>query len=179
MDTFLLIALAFMFIALTWMSWRYLSLRRSADAYARVLSRAAKADNLTRDLPPDIQHLEALSSAVNALAAAFDQQLSTSEAQRLRLAAILDQMTDGVLIADFDGRIQLANPAAEKLLGEGQSLPGRSVVVALRHHPYGLGDEDRHHDEQDQRDESTHDLSPLHDRKNPQYNLLQPYCACA
>lgn len=43
-------------------------------------------------------------------------------------------MTDGVLIADAEGRIQLANPAAEKLLGEGTGLPGRSVTVALRHH---------------------------------------------
>lgn len=43
-------------------------------------------------------------------------------------------MTDGVLIADAVGHIQLANPAAEKLLGEGNALLGRSVVVTLRHH---------------------------------------------
>jgi two-component system phosphate regulon sensor histidine kinase PhoR len=131
---YLYILVAILLIALAWMSWRYLSLRRSADAYARAISRAAKGDIAARELPADISSLEAFSSAVNALVSTFEQQLATSEAQRLRLAAILDQMTDGVLIADFDGRIQLANPAAEKLLGEGQGLPGRSVVVALRHH---------------------------------------------
>ncbi len=140
---YLYVLVAILLAALAWMSWRYLSLRRSAEGYARAISRAAKVDIPTvrlsahdeaRDLPTDIKNLEALSSAVNALVASFNLKLSASEAERSRLAAILDQMTDGVLIADSDGRIQLANPAAEKLLGEGQELPGRSVVVALRHH---------------------------------------------
>ena len=134
MDSFLLTALALALIALGWMSWRYLSLRRSTDDYTQAISRAVRGDFPTRDLPTEQKNLEALSSAVLALANAFDQQLSTSEAERLRLAAILDQMTDGVLIADSEGRIQLANPAAEKLLGEGGELSGRSVVLALRHH---------------------------------------------
>jgi two-component system phosphate regulon sensor histidine kinase PhoR len=131
---YLYVLIVILLIALSWMSWRYLSLRRSADSYARAVARAAKGDIPPRDLPADIKSLEALSSAVHALVAAFDQQLATSEAERSRLAAILDQMTDGVLIADADGRIQLANPAAEKLLGEGRGLPGSSVAIALRHH---------------------------------------------
>jgi len=134
MISFLIVLLVIVSLALVWMSWRYLSLRRSADAYTQALIRAAKADTPVPDLPTDIENLEALSSAAHALVLVFDQQLTASEAERLRLAAILDQMTDGVLIADADGRIQLANPAAEKLLGEGAGLPGRSVVQALRQH---------------------------------------------
>jgi len=131
---YLYVLIVILLIALSWMSWRYLSMRRSADSYARAVSRAAKGDISPRDLPADIENIEALSSAIHALVLAFDQRLATSEAERSRLAAILDQMTDGVLIADADGRIQLANPAAEKLLGEGRGLPGSSVAIALRHH---------------------------------------------
>ena len=128
---YLYVLIVILLIALGWMSWRYLSMRRSADSYTRAISRAAKGDISPRDLPADIKNLEAVSSAVHALVLAFDQRLATSEAERSRLAAILDQMTDGVLIADADGRIQLANPAAEKLLGEGRGLPGSSVAIAL------------------------------------------------
>jgi two-component system phosphate regulon sensor histidine kinase PhoR len=121
-------------LALIWMSWRYFLLRRSVDNHTSRIFRAAKGQLPIRDLMPHIKNIEALSSSVHNLVSAYNLQLSTSEAERSRLAAILDQMTDGVLIADDDGRIQLANPAAEKLLGEGQSLPGRSVVITLRHH---------------------------------------------
>lgn len=134
MNYLLLFALVLALIAMGWMSWRYILLRRNAEIYARAISRAAQGDLSTRDLPADVGGLEALSSSVHALVTAFNLKLSTSEAERARLAAILEQMTDGVLIADSVGRIQLANPAAEKLLGEGRGLPGTSVTIALRHH---------------------------------------------
>ena len=44
------------------------------------------------------------------------------------------QMTDGVLIVDAQGRIQMTNPAAEKLFGEGETLIGKPISIALRHH---------------------------------------------
>ena len=134
MAYFYLIIIILLLIALIWMSWRYILLRRSIDAYASSISRAAKEGPSARKLPRYIKNIEALSSANHSLVSAFSLELSTSESERSRLAAILDQMTDGVLIADADGRILLANPAAEKLLGEGHNLPGRSVAMALRHH---------------------------------------------
>jgi two-component system phosphate regulon sensor histidine kinase PhoR len=130
----LYLLLASLLIALIWVWWRYISLRRATNAYIALVSRAAKSEAPIRELPGNVPHFEGLSLALHELAATLNQKLVTSETERSRLAAILDQMTDGVLIADSDGRIMLANPAAEKLLGEGQSLPGRSAVVALRHH---------------------------------------------
>ena len=126
--------IAILLIALIWVSWRYISLRRATEAYIESVSRAAKAKEPIHKLPGNVPHFEGLSLAIHELAATLNQKLVISETERSRLAAILDQMTDGVLIADAEGRILLANPAAEKLLGEGQPLPGRSVVVALRHH---------------------------------------------
>jgi two-component system phosphate regulon sensor histidine kinase PhoR len=55
------------------------------------------------------------------------------DAERARLAAVLDRMTDGVLIADSSGQIQFANPAIEHLFDTNQAV-GRRVVEVLRQH---------------------------------------------
>ncbi len=60
-------------------------------------------------------------------------QLTTLNAERARLAAVLDQMTDGVLIVDSQGRIQFANPASKKLF-ETVDPVNRSIVEVVRHH---------------------------------------------
>ena len=52
--------------------------------------------------------------------------------ERARLAAVLEQMTDAVLIADPQGRVQFANPAAERFSRAGPI--GRSITEVLRHH---------------------------------------------
>jgi len=119
-------------IAALWMSWRYTLLYRKIDTYTRALRRAGESDKPALQLPTGIKDIEALSSAVHSLAEAFEQRLSILETERARLAAILDRMTDGVLIIDATGIIQTANPGAEKLFGEG--LIGRSVTIGLRHH---------------------------------------------
>jgi len=129
-----LVIIAILLIIILWMSWQYISLRRSADVYARAIRRAAEGDLSTRDLPTDIKGFESLSSSVHALIQAFDVRLSTLDAERARLEATLTQMTDGVLIVDAQGRIQMTNPAAEKLFGEGETLVGKSISIALRHH---------------------------------------------
>lgn len=131
---FLLILVILLCLATGWISWRYLSMRRSTDGFARAIRRAADGDFSPQTLPADIKDLESLSSAVHALIQAFDVRLLTVEAERARFEATLTQMTDGVLIADAQGRIQMSNPAAEKLFGEGGELVGKSVSIALRHH---------------------------------------------
>jgi two-component system phosphate regulon sensor histidine kinase PhoR len=51
------------------------------------------------------------------------------------LSAVLGQMTDGVLIADNSGRVQLLNKEAEKLfMVKERDALGRSVVEVMRHH---------------------------------------------
>jgi len=134
MSSLLLPLCIVLLLALVWVSWRHISLRRNLDHYTRAISELSKSDGLPGDLQGDIPDLEQLSNAVRALETAASHKLAVVNAERARLAAILDQMTDGVLIADAGGRIQLANPAAERLFGEGRGLPGSTVAVALRHH---------------------------------------------
>jgi len=131
---FLLILVLLLSLALGWMGWRYLSLRRSTDNYARAIRRAAEGNLSPVDLPADIENLTNLSGSVRTLIQNFDLRILALDAERTRLEATLTQITDGVLIADPDGRIQMTNPAAEKLFGEGKTLIGKSVSVALRHH---------------------------------------------
>ncbi|MBN1450643.1 MAG: PAS domain-containing protein [Anaerolineales bacterium] len=129
---FLLVALVLSLATLAWVAFRYASLRRQLREYQRVLRQAIAGSISVLSLPSNLKHLENLSNAVKALVTSLATQLSSVDANRARLAAVLDQMTDAVLIASEAGRIQFANPAAEKLFGRG--LVGRSVTETLRNH---------------------------------------------
>jgi two-component system phosphate regulon sensor histidine kinase PhoR len=65
--------------------------------------------------------------------AAFDLRHSTLESERSRLATVLDQITDGVLITDAQGLIQFANPAAGRLFQTSNPL-NRSIAEVIRNH---------------------------------------------
>ena len=125
MNSLLVFLLALFILLAAGLGWRYFTLRRDIHS----LTTQIKSNE---ELAESSRELGELASAVNAQRSTFNLQLSTSNTERARLSTILDQLTDGVLIADADGRVQFANPAAEKLFGA--SLTGRSVVEALRHH---------------------------------------------
>lgn len=116
-----------MLAAAAWLGWRYFRLRRRLDAYARTIRRAADGGLALTDLPED------LSNAVKNLALAERVRTSGLNAERARLAAVLEQMTDGVLIADAEGRIQFANPPAGKLF-EAPNAVGHTVAEVIRQH---------------------------------------------
>ena len=124
---FLLLVLAVVF------GWRYILLRRRLDAYARTVRRLEEETAPEATLPLDEPGLEDVSNAVRVLVEALQRQAARVEVERSKLAAVLEQMTDGVLIADADGRIQFANPAAERLF-EIPGAPGRTVAEVLRQH---------------------------------------------
>jgi len=108
-----------------WYAWQYYKLRREIDEYA-TRSREFHTDT-------QVKELQNLSSALTALVAAFDLRHSTLESERARLATVLDQITDGVLIADANGMIRLANPAAGRLFQTSNPVD-RSIAEVVRHH---------------------------------------------
>ena len=75
--------------------------------------------------------LEALGGEINRLAdglrAARDGVMQEERTERERLAAIIDRLTDGVVVASAEGRITLANRAARRLLRGSEGLLGRSL----------------------------------------------------
>jgi two-component system phosphate regulon sensor histidine kinase PhoR len=122
---YLLILTVLTILIAAWFAWRYYKLRREVNAFA---SRARSLDTDT-----NIRELENLSSAITSLLSTFDLQHSTLDAERARLATVLDQMTDGVLIADSQGIVQFANPAVSRLF-QTTDPKSRSIAEIVRNH---------------------------------------------
>jgi len=120
------VAIILFFLA-AWFAWRYYDLRKRIDRYTNDVRR------LEGNLPTDVKGIENLSNAIAALNSKFNIQLSTLKAETARLSTVLEQLTDGVLIADANGLIQFANPAAQKLF-EIPDVIGRSITEVVRNH---------------------------------------------
>jgi two-component system phosphate regulon sensor histidine kinase PhoR len=112
-------------ILAAWYAGRYYQLRREVNEYADRIRQ--------NNFDSDLKELGNLSSAVASVISAFNHQHSTLDEERSRLATVLEQMTDGVLIVDSQGLIQFANPAAGKLF-QTSDPTHRSIVEVIRHH---------------------------------------------
>jgi two-component system phosphate regulon sensor histidine kinase PhoR len=133
MNWFLSVLAIIMLAIASWLGWRYYRLRYRLEAYASTVRQAEEDESPEAYLPRDEPGLEGLSNAVKALAATMQDRTAGAEAERARLAAVLEQMTDGVLIADAEGRIQFANPAAGRLF-ETPDAVGHTVAEVIRQH---------------------------------------------
>jgi two-component system phosphate regulon sensor histidine kinase PhoR len=129
----LIIVLVLLIAVIALLGWRYFNLRRRLASFARTIRRTAENSLSLADLPEDEKGLEGLSNAVKTLVMAEQDRSAHLDAERTRLAAVLEQMTDGVLIADAEGRIQFTNPAAEKLF-EAPAALGHTVAEVIRQH---------------------------------------------
>ena len=112
-------------IIAAWYAWRYTKLRHELDEYASQVRQ--------QHIGTEIKDLDNLSSAVASLTSIFNIQHATLDAERARLATVLEQMTDGVLIVDSQGIIQFANPAAGKLFQTSNPIH-RSLTEVIRNH---------------------------------------------
>ncbi len=133
MNWFQFALIALLILLLVWSAGRSLDLQRRLKRYTSIVRRTAEGDAETLALPADEKRLEDLSNAVRELALAMEAERSALDAERGTLAAVLDQMTDGVLIADSGGRVQFANPTAVKMFAADQAI-GRTVAEVLRQH---------------------------------------------
>jgi two-component system, OmpR family, phosphate regulon sensor histidine kinase PhoR len=113
------------------LGWRFHLLRRRMEAYARAVRRVADNALPASELPEDEKGLEELANAVKTLALSQQVQTSGLETERARLASILEQMTDGVLIADSQGRVTFLNPAAKRIFSA-EDAPGQTVAQVIR-----------------------------------------------
>jgi two-component system phosphate regulon sensor histidine kinase PhoR len=128
MNSWPLAGLVVLALACGYFAWRYIALRRRLALYARALRRMPP---LT--LPMASAELADLSIAVRSTVSDFNQQLASLQTEHDRLAAVLDQMTDGVLIADATGVVQFANPAARRLFGSPDAVH-HTVTEVVRYH---------------------------------------------
>lgn len=82
----------------------------------------------TADLARRLEQARAENAA---LAGRLEQLQAEAGVQR---AALIQNMGEGVLLLDRDGRVELANRAFEQLFGVGQEVRGRTVLEATRAH---------------------------------------------
>ena len=87
------------------------------------------------EFPETAYELTDLSRSLQTMASQLGMQIDALTSERVKSAAVLNQMTDGVLIADANGRVQLLNPAAERLFQVTEETGlGRSIVEVMRYH---------------------------------------------
>ncbi len=86
-------------------------------------------------IPPQKDEISQLNQVFDIMSARLSGQISDLETGRARLEAVLQKMTDGVLIVDADGLVQLVNPAAEKMFSiTGNLSMGKPLIEVVRHH---------------------------------------------
>ncbi len=140
MPTIVLIALAFaagVLITLAAIAARRSRLAvRTRGRVTTMLSVAKRYSlgDLTRPSPDyeddDLGHVaRAMDEAVQTLG----RRVDSLERDRARMEAILASMIEGVLVVNADGRLQLVNDAARRILRLEQGAIDRSYIEAIRH----------------------------------------------
>ena len=79
--------------------------------------RVAHGDLSTYLLPTTRDEMGALTRSFNEMITALRQTIETLERERSRLAGVLANMADGVLITDGEGSVSMINPAACRVFG--------------------------------------------------------------
>jgi len=100
------------------------------------LTRAAKSllDPTSKDLFPKSKsknEIEQLTQTLNSMSVSIRQKIGDLESERGKLAAILQEMSDGVLMVESKGIVQMINPAAEKMFGITQKEAINSPLVEV------------------------------------------------
>lgn len=131
-----LLALAALVVALLLGLSSYLTSRMVSRPMAAISQAARRLATQARPVPLAVDHegeLATLVESINALSAHLNRRLAQIEADKVVLAAILNGMTEGVVVCDTDGRLVMVNPAARRLLGVGEGeVEGRLLLEVFR-----------------------------------------------
>lgn len=85
-------------------------------------------------IPVSADEVGKLTRAFNVMTTQLNQQIQSLQSERAKLSAVLQKMTDGVLIIDSVGSVQLINPAAAQLFSVETEAVGRPLVEVTRQH---------------------------------------------
>jgi two-component system phosphate regulon sensor histidine kinase PhoR len=118
----LLAVLAFAAAAAWWLGRR---LRRTLAELSAAAAGLAAGDAGRRLPAPADPDLARLAEAVALLAARAEAQGAAERADRDHLRAVLDSMSEGVMVVDGGGRTRLVNPAFRRLFGIAGDPAGR------------------------------------------------------
>lgn len=79
-----------------------------------------------------------LARALDSMRASLKESFGVLTADRDKLTAIFDGLTDAVMVVDTDDRIRFSNTAAQQLLGSSDSAPEGALPVLHRAHEIGF-----------------------------------------
>jgi two-component system phosphate regulon sensor histidine kinase PhoR len=86
-------------------------------------------------IPPENDEISQLAQVFNLMSVRLNTQINDLKTERATFEAVLQKMTDGVLIVDAQGVVQLVNPAAEKLFNISPGISvGKPLIEVVRHH---------------------------------------------
>jgi two-component system phosphate regulon sensor histidine kinase PhoR len=106
---------------------------RPVRELTEVVQRLADGDLSARLLPLTRDEVGTLTRAFNQMSDRLRGTVSKLVEERGRLVAVLDNMANGVVITDGDGRVRLINPAAIRLLGIAREAAlGRPLAQVAR-----------------------------------------------
>ena len=116
------------FIILTaWLWWRYYDLQKKLDTFSKQIKHSPDSSST------DHKQLQGLANTIDSVISDLNEKVSTLDSEKNRLATVLEQLTDGVLIANADGTVQYANPAACRLF-EYTNPIHHSIAEVIRDH---------------------------------------------
>ena len=118
-------------LAIILTNYTILPLRRLTDTVNQM-------DNSENPHPSPSERLDEigrLDRAFSLMASRLNTQIKELTSERGKLAAVLAKMTDGILIVDGEGCVQLINPAAQRIfkVSESEAI-NHSLVEVIRNH---------------------------------------------
>lgn len=117
---------------LAWWLWRPICWQRAVDRITGViesLTLGHPAHSVENEGPPALQSLAA---AVNALRAALELERLEGRSEQEQLQLVLNGMSEGILVTDARGRIQLMNRAARQFLDLDGACVGATLLECCR-----------------------------------------------
>jgi two-component system phosphate regulon sensor histidine kinase PhoR len=86
-------------------------------------------------IPPTRDEISQLAQVFNIMSVRLSSEIDDLKTERATLDAVLQKMTDGVLIVDAQGLVQLVNTTAEKMFSISQTpATGKPLIEVVRHH---------------------------------------------
>lgn len=109
------------------------ALARPLEVAAAGADRYAKGDFDYRPPVSGSAEMRTLSRSLGEMAGELDSRFRLINRQREEMRAVFENMSEGVLAVDTDGRIMLLNRAAESLLHLSAGLAGSAIENVARH----------------------------------------------
>ena len=107
---------------------------RPVSQLTTVVREMAVGDGNSHPISVPLDEIGQITQAFNQMAEQLHEKIDALELERSVFSAILEKMTDGVIIVDSHGILKLVNPAIENMfkINQGQVI-GRPLAEALRH----------------------------------------------